>query len=185
MSNDNKYVDQVRDRLERAAFKAGHFPKVQWSEPPAGERGFVSFSLYDYGAVMNCYRRCIHQELRKRGYGNGIKEKLRSAAWQKVVDEIAEHMTVCGSADLKPGQEITLNGLFGHGPREAKLTDVDLEEGIIMIEMHATNGHYADNGSAYIHDIETVETDQGWRPFDLTEEERKFKGEVEKAMRGQ
>ena len=45
MSNDNKYVDQVRERLERAAFAEGHFPQVSGVSPPAGERGFVSFSL--------------------------------------------------------------------------------------------------------------------------------------------
>ena len=184
MSNDNKYVDQVRERLMKAAFAAGHFPQVQFSCPPEGEHGFTSFSLFEWGDVMNRYRRCMHKELMKRGFGHGIYEKLRSAAWQKQLEEIAEKMTVCGSADLKEGQEITLNGLFSHGPREAKLLEVDLPNGIIMIEMHATNGHYADIGSAYIHDVQTVETEAGWRPFDLTEEERKFKGEVDQAMRG-
>ena len=183
-ASDNKYVDQVRERLEKAAFASGNFPQVKWSCPPEGQHGFVSFSLYEYGDVMNAYRRCFHKELQKRGYGSGIKEKMRSAAWQKVVEQIAARMTVCSSADLKAGQEITLTGLFGHGPREARLLEVDLEEGVLMIDVHETNGHYNDIGSAYIHEVVTVETDQGWRPFDLTEDERKFKAEVDKVMRG-
>jgi hypothetical protein len=186
--SDNKYVDQVRERIQKTALLAGHFPQVQYSEGKRdGETGsvsFTSFSLFEWADIMNRYRRCMHKELMKRGHGRGIYEKLRSKAWMQVVDDVGAKIKVVGSKDLKEGQEITLNGLFSSGPREAKLLEVDIENGIIMIDVHETNGHYNDIGSAYIHEVQTVETEESWCVFDLTEDERKFKAEVEQAMRG-
>ena len=181
--SDNKYVDQVRERIQKTALLAGHFPQVQYSESNEGFK-MVSFSLFEWADIMNRYRRCIHKELMKRGHGRGIYEKLRSKAWMQVVDDVGAKIKVVGSKDLKEGQEITLNGLFSSGPREAKLLEVDIENGIIMIDVHETNGHYNDIGSAYIHEVHTVETEESWCVFDLTEDERKFKVEVEQAMRG-
>ena len=181
--SDNKYVDQVRERIQKTALLAGHFPQVQYSESNEGFK-MVSFSLFEWGDIMNRYRRCMHKELIKRGHGRGIYEKLRSKAWMQVVNDVAAKLKVVGSKDLKEGQEITLNGLFSSGPREAKLLEVDIENGIIMIDVHETNGHYNDIGSAYIHEVQTVETEESWCVFDLTEDERKFKAEVEQAMRG-
>lgn len=85
--------------------------------------------------------------------------------------------------DLKKGMRVKGPGMFGHGPRYARI--METKKGIRqMLEIEESNGHYGDMGDTYIDEITHVEIDGEWQPVELSPAHAKQMGKIRGFMRG-
>lgn len=174
---DNKILDGIRTSWMEHYLDAGHWPEVRWEHG----NGIVHMSLFEYGAVMNQVHQCFHLTLQAKGYKLGIYEHLRSRAWTADCQAIAGVMRPAVTADLVEGRLVVLQGLadFGCRSRWATVVEGEYSPCIFDIQVLEINGYFPDCGSAYVWELQAVQLDGVWCPFELTPEERAFEKEVE------